>query len=103
MWAPKHALGAKVEMALGVARGMAALEGARPPLLHRDLKPTNVFIGARRRFGVGLRPGSGFGRRIRVRLNPAVAACPEPSQPHGTVTLLPARRGQPAWAPSTRR
>jgi serine/threonine protein kinase len=50
MWAPKHALGARVEMALGVARGMAAMEAARPPLLHRDLKPTNVFIGKRRRF-----------------------------------------------------
>lgn len=46
MWQPKHALGARVEMALGVARGMAAMEAARPPLLHRDLKPTNIFIGA---------------------------------------------------------
>lgn len=35
-----------MEMALGVARGMAAMEAARPPLLHRDLKPTNIFIGA---------------------------------------------------------
>lgn len=46
MWQPKHALGARIEMALGVARGMAAMEAARPPLLHRDLKPTNIFIGA---------------------------------------------------------
>ena len=31
-------------MALGVARGMAALEGNDPPIVHRDLKPSNVFI-----------------------------------------------------------
>lgn len=33
-------------MALGVARGMQALEEAQPPILHRDLKPSNVFIDA---------------------------------------------------------
>ncbi len=33
-------------MALGVARGMQALEKAQPPILHRDLKPSNVFIDA---------------------------------------------------------
>jgi len=33
-------------MALGVARGMAALEENEPPIVHRDLKPTNVFIDA---------------------------------------------------------
>ncbi len=33
-------------MALGVARGMAALEENDPPIVHRDLKPTNVFIDA---------------------------------------------------------
>ena len=32
-------------MALEVARGMQALEEADPPILHRDLKPTNVFVG----------------------------------------------------------
>ncbi len=45
LWGPKRATGARVEMALAVARGMAAMEGAQPPLLHRDLKPANVFIG----------------------------------------------------------
>ena len=43
-------------MALEVARGMQALEESVPPILHRDLKPTNVFIGARshrRRLGAG--------------------------------------------------
>lgn len=39
-------MGKRLEMALGVARGMAAMEAARPPLMHRDLKPTNIFIGA---------------------------------------------------------
>ena len=46
LWGPKRSLAARVEMALGVARGMAAMEAASPPLLHRDLKPANVFIGA---------------------------------------------------------
>ena len=46
MWHPKHPLGTRLKMALDVARGMAAMEAARPPLLHRDLKPTNIFIGA---------------------------------------------------------
>lgn len=47
LWHPKHPMGARLEMALGVARGMAAMEAARPPLMHRDLKPTNIFIGMR--------------------------------------------------------
>ncbi len=46
LWGPRRGLGERVEVALAVARGMAALEGARPPLLHRDLKPSNVFMGA---------------------------------------------------------
>lgn len=29
-----------------VCRGLAALEGVRPPVLHRDVKPSNVFIDA---------------------------------------------------------
>jgi serine/threonine protein kinase len=33
---------------------MAAMEAARPPLLHRDLKPTNIFIGAQPRRVWGL-------------------------------------------------
>ena len=33
-------------MALGVARGMQALEAAEPPVLHRDLKPSNVLLDA---------------------------------------------------------
>mmetsp|Transcript_17672 Transcript_17672/g.53171 ORF Transcript_17672/g.53171 Transcript_17672/m.53171 type:complete len:371 (+) Transcript_17672:418-1530(+) len=44
LWGPKHSLGARVEAALDVARGMAALECTTPPLVHRDLKPSNVFI-----------------------------------------------------------
>ncbi len=27
-----------------VAQGMQALESCSPPLLHRDLKPTNIFV-----------------------------------------------------------
>lgn len=46
LWGPKHSLGARVEAALDVARGMAALECTTPPLVHRDLKPSNVFIGS---------------------------------------------------------
>ena len=34
-------------MGLEVARGMQALEESVPPVLHRDLKPTNIFVGAR--------------------------------------------------------
>jgi serine/threonine-protein kinase TNNI3K len=45
-------------MALGVARGMVAFEGASPaPILHRDLKPSNVFVdggGAARVADAGL-------------------------------------------------
>ena len=37
----------KTHMALGVARGMQALEEADPPILHRDLKPSNVLLDAR--------------------------------------------------------
>ena len=32
-------------MGLEVARGMQALEESVPPILHRDLKPTNIFVG----------------------------------------------------------
>jgi len=39
-------LAERLQMALGVARGMAALEENDPPIVHRDLKPTNVFIDA---------------------------------------------------------
>ena len=41
-WA-KH----KLDMALGIARGMAYLHSQRPPVLHRDLKPENVLIDGR--------------------------------------------------------
>lgn len=41
-------------MALEVARGMQALEESVPPILHRDLKPTNVFIGAPPRENCGI-------------------------------------------------
>ncbi|KAK9800891.1 hypothetical protein WJX73_007224 [Symbiochloris irregularis] len=44
--APKRALADKIRMALGVARGMQALEEAQPPILHRDLKASNVFLDA---------------------------------------------------------
>lgn len=44
--APKRSLAARLDMALGVARGMAALEENDPPIVHRDLKPTNIFIDA---------------------------------------------------------
>lgn len=44
--APKRAFADKVRMALGVARGMQALEEAQPPILHRDLKASNVFLDA---------------------------------------------------------
>ena len=37
---PKH----KLNIALGVARGMAYLHGQSPPVLHRDLKPENVLV-----------------------------------------------------------
>lgn len=43
---PKRPLAERLQMALGVARGMAALEENDPPIVHRDLKPTNVFIDA---------------------------------------------------------
>ena len=36
----------KLDMALGVARGMAYLHGQSPPVLHRDLKPENVLVDA---------------------------------------------------------
>ena len=36
-------------MGLEVARGMQALEESVPPILHRDLKPTNIFVGVRSR------------------------------------------------------
>ena len=38
-WA-KH----KLNMANGIARGMAYLHGQQPPVLHRDLKPENILI-----------------------------------------------------------
>ena len=44
--APKRAFADKLRMALGVARGMQALEEAQPPILHRDLKASNVFLDA---------------------------------------------------------
>ena len=43
---PKRPLAERLQMAMGVARGMAALEENEPPIVHRDLKPTNVFIDA---------------------------------------------------------
>lgn len=43
---PRLSLESRAVMALEVARGMQALEEAVPPILHRDLKPTNVFVGA---------------------------------------------------------
>ncbi|KAK9830463.1 hypothetical protein WJX72_011909 [[Myrmecia] bisecta] len=45
-WPPRRTLEERLAMALGVAKGMQALEMAAPPILHRDLKPSNVFIDA---------------------------------------------------------
>ena len=45
---PRLSLEARCVMGLEVARGMQALEESVPPVLHRDLKPTNIFVGARR-------------------------------------------------------
>jgi serine/threonine protein kinase len=47
-------LAERVAAALDVARALAALAGARPlPIMHRDVKPSNVFIdaGGRARLG----------------------------------------------------
>jgi serine/threonine protein kinase len=41
-----HSLHARLVKALEVAKAMLALESARPPIMHRDLKPTNVFLDA---------------------------------------------------------
>ena len=49
---PRLSLEARCVMGLEVARGMQALEESVPPILHRDLKPTNIFVGARG--GLGL-------------------------------------------------
>ena len=43
-------------MALGIARGMQALEESDPPILHRDLKPSNVLLDARAPLAVIRRP-----------------------------------------------
>lgn len=34
----------KIKMALDIARGMACLHSAYPPVVHRDLRPQNVFV-----------------------------------------------------------
>lgn len=34
----------RITMAARVAQGMCAMEAATPPILHRDLKPTNIFL-----------------------------------------------------------
>lgn len=34
----------KIKMALDIARGMACLHAAQPPVVHRDLRPQNVFV-----------------------------------------------------------
>lgn len=42
--APSRPLLARLRMVYDVAQGMCALEATNPPILHRDLKPTNIFI-----------------------------------------------------------
>jgi serine/threonine protein kinase len=37
----------RVEFALDVARGMAALHSQRPPVIHRDLKTANLLVTSR--------------------------------------------------------
>jgi serine/threonine protein kinase len=37
----------RVEFALDVARGMAALHSQRPPIIHRDLKTANLLVTSR--------------------------------------------------------
>jgi serine/threonine protein kinase len=36
----------QMDLALGIAEGVAALHAADPPILHRDLKATNIFVAA---------------------------------------------------------
>lgn len=43
---PNKTLLQRVQKALEVCRGLAALEACHPPVLHRDVKPSNIFIDA---------------------------------------------------------
>lgn len=43
---PNKTLLQRVQKALEVCRGLAALESCSPPVLHRDVKPSNVFVDA---------------------------------------------------------
>ncbi|CAG9460528.1 unnamed protein product [Pedinophyceae sp. YPF-701] len=46
---PKRALGDRVAVACDIASGIAHLHSLDPPMMHRDVKPSNAFVDARGR------------------------------------------------------
>ena len=40
-----------VSLVRSIARGMLHLHTRKPPMLHRDLKPGNIFVGKHEAFG----------------------------------------------------
>lgn len=66
----------RVEIALRVARAVASLHGASPPVVHRDVKSENVLFDAAwdarlADFSLAVRVGGGDGRTEPIGLPPA--------------------------------
>ena len=56
-----------VSMVRSIARGMLHLHTRKPPMLHRDLKPGNIFVGEAACFGQsGTLPGFSLYSRREV-------------------------------------
>ncbi|KAJ9522065.1 hypothetical protein QJQ45_005114 [Haematococcus lacustris] len=73
---PARRFAERLRIVLQVAQGLAALHRQNPPVLHRDLKPTNVFVDSRLHARVG---DFGLARRLPLEQQAGYGPRPPPS------------------------